>query len=72
MPNYGDKDYWDQRYKKQQGTTFDWLEDYENVRGLMEKYVKKTDKILMLGCGNAGLLKRNFGNNVQRRLQKYS
>jgi hypothetical protein len=26
MPNYGDPAYWDQRYREQEGTTFDWYE----------------------------------------------
>lgn len=54
MPNYGDKQYWDNRYKKQKGKTFDWLEDYESLKELILKYITKKDKILMLGCGNAG------------------
>jgi hypothetical protein len=46
MPNYGDPAYWDQRYREQEGTTFDWyeftfkyfirLEDYEAIEPLIE------------------------------------
>ena len=24
MPNYGDQKYWEERYKEQEGTTYDW------------------------------------------------
>lgn len=64
MPNYGDVQYWEQRYKKQPGKTFDWLEDYETLKELLEKFVLKTDKILMLGCGNSGELTRTQRVNV--------
>ncbi len=29
---YGDVDYWDSRYRMQEGTTFDWLESYSTLR----------------------------------------
>ncbi len=29
---YGNVDYWDSRYKMQEGTTFDWLESYQSLR----------------------------------------
>eukprot|EP00347_Sterkiella_histriomuscorum_P015715 403355957 len=66
MPNYGDPGYWDQRYKEQDGTVFDWLEDYEAIEPLLEDlFVNRDDysesntswraniKILNLGCGNS-------------------
>jgi 2-polyprenyl-3-methyl-5-hydroxy-6-metoxy-1,4-benzoquinol methylase len=34
MPNYGDPKYWDKRYAKNEGTMFDWLEDYESLKPL--------------------------------------
>ena len=35
--SYGAKEYWDERYKKQEGTTFDWLESYESLKELVFK-----------------------------------
>lgn len=53
MPNYGDPLYWDLRYKNTDGSMFDWLEDFNSLRGLLEKHLKPEHKILILGCGNA-------------------
>ena len=55
MPNYGDPMYWEDRYKNQTGKTFDWLEDYETLKSIIEdfKLEKTSSKILNLGCGNA-------------------
>ena len=55
MPNYGDPKYWDQRYKKQKDTYFDWLENYESLKPLMNNLFDRHDKILNVGCGNAQL-----------------
>ncbi len=55
MPNYGDHKYWEDRYKAQQDTTFDWLEDYETLKPLIDdiNLDKENSKTLVLGCGNA-------------------
>ena len=49
MPNYGDSKYWDERYTTQKNTTFDWLEGWEDLKEIIEKfcidglYVKNKD-----------------------------
>ena len=54
MPNYGDKNYWEVRYEEQSGTTFDWLEDYESVKPIIDNLnIKKDSRILNVGCGNS-------------------
>lgn len=55
MPNYGDPSYWEKRYEEQKGKTFDWLEDYESLKLIIENLIDKSAKILILGCGNAEL-----------------
>lgn len=61
MPNYGDPEYWEDRYKTNQEITFDWLEDYETLKPIIEEFKlnKLTSKILVLGCGNA-----EFSENI--------
>ena len=53
MPNYGDPTYWDERYTQCEGSMFDWLEDYSSLKELLQKFVKPSHKILIIGCGNA-------------------
>jgi len=62
MPNYGDQKYWEDRYKSQNGNTFDWLEDYETLKDLIDylKLDKCESRILNLGCGNAELEEKMY------------
>ena len=54
MSNYGDIKYWVSRYQSQKGTTFDWLQDYDSMKEILEKYsIDKDSRILNVGCGNS-------------------
>ncbi|KAG1691333.1 hypothetical protein DVH05_026997 [Phytophthora capsici] len=48
---YKEKGYWDSRFDSEE--SYDWLARYENVAELLAKYVRPTDRILMVGCGNS-------------------
>ena len=39
MVEYGTASYWDKRYEKDFGKTFDWLGPYKTVRLLLNKHV---------------------------------
>ena len=61
MPNYGDKKYWEERYDEQNGTTFDWLEDYESIKPIIDNLgIKKESRILNVGCGNSEFSEKMF------------
>lgn len=51
---YGDESYWDNRYSQDVGS-FDWYQRYAGLAPLINMYLPKTDNVLMVGCGNAGL-----------------
>jgi ubiquinone/menaquinone biosynthesis C-methylase UbiE len=53
MPNYGDPNYWNERYAQCDGSMFDWLEDFSSLKGLLDQFIKPHFKILVIGCGNA-------------------
>jgi hypothetical protein len=36
MPNYGEANYWDERYIKTKDQTFDWLEGWNDVKDIVE------------------------------------
>lgn len=60
MANYGDEQYWDKRYTEQEGRLFDWLEDYESLKPIFERFMLRSDRILMLGCGNSELSEKMY------------
>lgn len=51
---YGDESYWDNRYSQDVGS-FDWYQRYAGLAPLINMYLPKTENVLMVGCGNAGL-----------------
>ena len=54
MSDYGNPDYWDERYLKTAEQMFDWLESYNSLKYLIrECEPDKTARVLVLGCGNA-------------------
>ena len=60
--NYGDPEYWEKRYQDQRGNTFDWLEDYENLKPIIREIINPDSKILVLGCGNAELSEEMYND----------
>ena len=53
MPNYGDLEYWEARYKDQINRTFDWLQDYQYIKPFISSYLSQSHNILHIGCGNS-------------------
>ncbi|KAJ0792643.1 putative endothelin-converting enzyme 1 [Helianthus annuus] len=54
--NYGDSVYWDARYIHEASAgSFDWYQRYHALRPFLRKYVPTSSRILMVGCGNAGM-----------------
>ena len=62
MPNYGDKNYWEDRYDEQNGTTFDWLEDYNALKNFLNdlNLDKSKIQVLNMGCGNSLLAEEMY------------
>lgn len=52
--NYSDALYWDSRYMQEAGS-FDWYQRYSSLRPFLRKYVPTSSRVLMVGCGNAGM-----------------
>jgi len=65
-PEYGEKKYWEDRYKDQKESTFDWLEDYETLKPIFKELnLDKTNKIINLGCGNAEFSENMYDDGYQ-------
>ena len=52
MAQYGKKEYWQDRYKKDK-EPFDWYQRYSGIKDIITQYIRPEFNILMLGCGNS-------------------
>jgi len=50
----GKPGYWDERYTKDP-EPFDWYQRYSGIKDILGSYLKKTDSIINIGCGNSRL-----------------
>jgi EEF1A lysine methyltransferase 4 len=57
MPNFGDLNYWEKRYQEMSDVTYDWLEDFDSLKPILEEVIKN------LSTENA--IKNNLSNNNQ-------
>lgn len=48
-------EYWNSFFKKQGHKAFEWYGEFAHLCGIVHKYIKPTDKVLMVGCGNSRL-----------------
>ena len=57
MPDYGNVNYWDERYSSQEHKDFDWYQDASVLKTLLAPHLKKKPdfEILIPGCGNSTL-----------------
>ena len=64
MSDFLSADYWEERYKNQKEKTFDWIEDYESLKSILDNLDmdKSKSKILNIGCGNAELSEDMYKN----------
>lgn len=56
MPDYGDVEYWNNRYEMEITDSFDWLFEYKHVEEYIQQLIKKSDEVLIVGSGNVGTL----------------
>ncbi|ETV65834.1 hypothetical protein H257_17561 [Aphanomyces astaci] len=48
---YKKKEYWDSRFESEE--SYDWLARFKDVASLIDQYVQKNHRILVVGCGNS-------------------
>ncbi|XP_072981218.1 uncharacterized protein [Typha angustifolia] len=49
---YGEASYWDERYRRDSGP-FDWYQKYAALAPLLDLYLSRSHRILLVGCGNS-------------------
>jgi len=60
---YASVDYWNERYANEE--EYDWLGDYDAFKALIHKHVAKSDRILMVGCGNSQLSQQMYADGYE-------
>jgi len=60
--SFGSKDFWDLWYEgnlpdikedQQKNAVIDWYIDFQQIKELLNKFIRKTDSVLFVGCGNS-------------------
>ena len=61
-PDYSSRKYWDTRYTREKGLSFDWLQPYESIREIIITALKGDHEaeILIIGCGNSQLSEKLY------------
>ncbi|KAM9386170.1 eEF1A lysine and N-terminal methyltransferase [Pholidichthys leucotaenia] len=52
---FSSAEYWEKFFKKRGEKAFEWYGDYNKLCGVLHKYIKVRDKVLVVGCGNSEL-----------------
>ncbi|KAK8786005.1 eEF1A lysine and N-terminal methyltransferase-like [Amblyomma americanum] len=65
---FASEKYWNEFFRKRGKAAFEWYGEYWQLAGTICSYLKKTDKLLIVGCGNsslsADLYDSGYTNNV--------
>ena len=60
IEDYNKREFWEEAFQKYK-SNYDWYGKYEDFQTYFSKYMKKTDRILMVGCGNSTLGEKLYG-----------
>uniref|UniRef100_A0A3P8UTM5 eEF1A lysine and N-terminal methyltransferase n=1 Tax=Cynoglossus semilaevis TaxID=244447 RepID=A0A3P8UTM5_CYNSE len=52
---FSSAEYWEKFFKKRGEKAFEWYGDYNKLCGVLHKYIKMQDQVLVVGCGNSEL-----------------
>ncbi|KAI0218062.1 eEF1A lysine and N-terminal methyltransferase [Lamellibrachia satsuma] len=52
---FSSAEYWEKFFKKRGNKSFEWYGEYPQLCSLLHKYIKCSEKILVIGCGNSSL-----------------
>lgn len=62
---FGSVDYWEKFFQQRGKRTFEWYGNYLELCGLLHKYIKLKEKVLVVGCGNSELSEQLYDVGYQ-------
>lgn len=63
--NYSQKDYWNERFKKEQGH-FDWYAGWKELRRYITPLIDQSSCILVVGCGNSKMSEEMYFDKYEK------
>ncbi|ELW70919.1 Methyltransferase-like protein 13 [Tupaia chinensis] len=62
---FGSADYWEKFFQQRGKRAFEWYGTYLELCGVLHKYIKPREKVLVIGCGNSELSEQLYDVGYQ-------
>ncbi|XP_077013085.1 eEF1A lysine and N-terminal methyltransferase isoform X2 [Tamandua tetradactyla] len=62
---FGSADYWEKFFQQRGNKAFEWYGSYLELCGVLHKYIKPREKVLVIGCGNSELSEQLYDVGYQ-------
>nr|XP_035936450.1 eEF1A lysine and N-terminal methyltransferase isoform X3 [Halichoerus grypus] len=62
---FGSADYWEKFFQQRGRRAFEWYGSYLELCGVLHKYIKPREKVLVIGCGNSELSEQLYDVGYQ-------
>ncbi|XP_073903582.1 eEF1A lysine and N-terminal methyltransferase isoform X2 [Castor canadensis] len=63
--DFGSVDYWEKFFQQRGKKAFEWYGTYLELCGVLHKYIKPREKVLVIGCGNSELSEQLYDVGYQ-------
>ncbi|MBN3314952.1 MET13 protein, partial [Atractosteus spatula] len=63
---FSSAEYWERFFRRRGDRAFEWYGGYTDLCGVLHKYIKPRDEVLVVGCGNSELSEQLYDVGYQR------